>query len=51
MNFEEMRSMNQELTFTTASDAFKKYGVDFSKKNIVYSELLIKMTIFTLILQ
>lgn len=31
-NFEEMRSMNQELTFTTASDSFQKYGVDFSKK-------------------
>lgn len=27
-----MRSMNQELTFTTASDSFKKYGVDFSKE-------------------
>lgn len=31
-NFEEMRSMHQELTFTTASDAFQKYGVDFSKE-------------------
>ena len=31
-NFEEMRSMNQELTFTAASDAFQKYGVDFSKE-------------------
>ena len=31
-NFEEMRSMNQELTFISASDAFKNYGVDFSKK-------------------
>ncbi len=31
-NFEEMRSMNQELTFTSASDAFKNYGVDFSKE-------------------
>lgn len=31
-NFEEMRSMNQELTFTTASNAFKNYGVDFNKE-------------------
>ncbi|MDE6671489.1 MAG: ATP-binding protein [Ruminococcus sp.] len=31
-NFEEMRSINQELTFTTASDTFQKYGVDFSKE-------------------
>ena len=31
-NFEEMRSMNQELTFISASDAFKNYGVDFSKE-------------------
>lgn len=31
-NFEEMRSMNQELTFTEAANAFKKYGVDFSKE-------------------
>lgn len=31
-NFEEMRSMHQELTFTAASDAFQKYGVDFSKE-------------------
>lgn len=31
-NFEEMRSINQELTFTAASDAFQKYGVDFSKE-------------------
>lgn len=31
-NFEEMRSMNQELTFNAASDAFNNYGVDFSKE-------------------
>lgn len=30
-NFEEMRSMNQELTFNSASYAFKNYGVDFCK--------------------
>lgn len=29
-NFEEMRSMNQELAFYTASEAFENYGVDFS---------------------
>lgn len=31
-NFEEMRSMNQELKFNAASDAFNNYGVDFSKE-------------------
>ena len=29
-NFEEMRSMNQELTFHAAFDTFQNYGVDFS---------------------
>jgi ATP-dependent DNA helicase RecG len=29
--FEEMRSMNQELTFDAAASAFKKYGVEFGK--------------------
>lgn len=30
--FEEMRSMNQKLTFKAATEAFKKYGVDFGKE-------------------
>lgn len=30
-SFEEMRSMNQELTFASASVAFEKYGVEFNK--------------------
>ncbi|MBQ6123609.1 MAG: putative DNA binding domain-containing protein [Clostridia bacterium] len=30
--FEEMRSMNQRLTFEAAADAFKKYGVAFGKE-------------------
>jgi ATP-dependent DNA helicase RecG len=30
--FEEMRSMNQELTFEAAASAFKKYGVEFSEE-------------------
>lgn len=30
--FEEMRSMNQELTFEAVADAFRKYGVDFGKQ-------------------
>ena len=30
--FEEMRSMNQSLTFEAATAAFKKYGVDFGKE-------------------
>ena len=29
--FEDMRSMEQELTFDNAKDAFKRYGVEFSK--------------------
>ncbi len=30
--FEEMRSMEQELTFEAATKAFEKYGVEFNKK-------------------
>ncbi len=30
--FEEMRSMEQELTFEAAGKAFEKYGVEFNKK-------------------
>lgn len=30
--FEEMRSMEQELSFEAATNAFKKYGVPFSKE-------------------
>ena len=30
--FEEMRSMNQALTFDAAASAFKRYGVDFGKE-------------------
>ncbi len=30
--FEEMRSMDQNLTFENAEKAFKKYGVEFSKE-------------------
>lgn len=30
--FEEMRSVDQNLTFAAAASAFKKYGVDFSEK-------------------
>ncbi len=30
--FEEMRSMNQDLTFDAAAAAFKKYGVKFGKE-------------------
>ncbi len=29
--FEEMRSVDQDLTFSAAASAFKKYGVDFSE--------------------
>lgn len=35
--FEEMRSMNQELTFDAAATAFKKYGVEFGEEK--YSAL------------
>lgn len=47
-NFEEMRSMNQELTFNSATEAFKNYNVDFSEekyrvlgitKNSLYTNL------------
>ena len=30
--FEEMRSMNQDLSFVAAATAFKKYGVEFGKE-------------------
>lgn len=30
--FEEMRSMNQDLTFDAAANAFKKYGVEFGEE-------------------
>lgn len=31
-NFEEMRSMNQNLSFHAATAAFKKYGIDFMEE-------------------
>ena len=31
-DFESMRSIEQELTFTSAAAAFESYGVDFRKK-------------------
>ena len=33
--FEEMRSMEQDLSFEAAANAFKKYGVPFARKSIV----------------
>ena len=32
-DFESMRSIEQELTFTSAAAAFESYGVDFSEEN------------------
>ena len=37
--FEEMRSMNQDLTFNAAATAFKKYGVEFGKEKYRTLEL------------
>lgn len=33
-DFESMRSLEQNLTFTSAATAFERYGIEFSEKNL-----------------